>query len=190
MHVSQRCWLCPDLGGRDTKSRLDCALLVASTPKRATIVGELVAVFTIAGYYNDLFVGVVGCRPERRDDGKQRLYVAVLAVLPAYRGLGLGTKMLNSVLEQLPKHDQYVEVYLHVHTPNTRAAALYERLGFENVGVIKGYYTAAELAPPDCVLLRYMVGDAEPTVDLQHGGLGAPVAVIPEATAASASAAE
>jgi ribosomal protein S18 acetylase RimI-like enzyme len=142
---------------------------------------------TIAGYYNNLFVGVVGCRPERRADGKQRLYVAVLAVLPAYRGLGIGTKMLQSVLDELPKHEEYVEVYLHVHTPNTRAVALYERLGFQNVGVIKGYYTAAELTPPDCVLLRFTVGDAAPTVDLEHGGLGAPVPVVPTTAAAASS---
>ncbi len=134
----------------------------------------------LAGYYNNLFVGVVGCRPERRPDGKQRLYVAVLGVLAAYRGRGLGTKLLQSVIDAVPSHDDVVEVYLHVHTANPRAVALYEKVGFENVGVIKGYYSAAALTPPDCVLLRKVFGDAEPSVSIEHGGLGAPAPVAAE----------
>ncbi|KAA0158947.1 hypothetical protein FNF31_05117 [Cafeteria roenbergensis] len=136
--------------------------------------------FTHACYYNNLFVGVVGCRPERRPDGKQRLYVAVLGVLAAYRGRGLGTKLLQSVIDAVPSHDDVVEVYLHVHTANPRAVALYEKVGFENVGVIKGYYSAAALTPPDCVLLRKVFGDAEPSVSIEHGGLGAPAPVAAE----------
>ena len=130
---------------------------------------------SFAGYFNNLLVGVIGCRPEKREDGKERLYVAVLAVLAAYRGLSIGTQMVQSVLDALPSHPDVAEVYLHVHVTNSGAIRFYERLGFENVGVIKGYYASAELSPPDCVLLRYMVGEGSaPSVDLEHGGLGAP----------------
>lgn len=135
-----------------------------------------------AAYFDDLFVGVIGCRPEMRPDGKQRLYVAVLAVLAPYRGLGVGSRLMTSVLDELPKHPEVVEVYLHVHTPNTRAIAFYERLGFDNVGVIHGYYP--DLDPTTCVLLRRLVSpDVTPSVTLERGGAGAPLPPTPAAGA-------
>jgi N-alpha-acetyltransferase 50 len=143
-------------------------LLSPSPPPRDAV--------SLAGYFNNLLVGVIGCRPEKREDGKERLYVAVLAVLAAYRGLGLGSRLVNSVIESLESHPDVAELYLHVHVTNAGAIRFYERLGFENVGVIKDYYASAELSPPDCVLLRRVVGEGvAPSVDLAHGGLGAPV---------------
>lgn len=116
----------------------------------------------------------MGSRPEKRPDGKQRLYIAAIAVLAAYRGLGLGSQLMQSVVDAAKTDETVTELYLHVHTSNTRAVTFYERLGFENVGVIAGYYAAAGLTPPDCVLLRMCLDGAEPTVDLAHGGMGAP----------------
>ena len=44
-----------------------------------------------AAYYDDIFVGTVGCRVEPIDGTPhKRLYIAVLAVLAPYRDRGIG----------------------------------------------------------------------------------------------------
>ncbi len=43
-----------------------------------------------AAFYNDIFVGVVGCQVETAADGSKKLYIMALAVLAAYRGYGVG----------------------------------------------------------------------------------------------------
>ena len=51
-----------------------------------------------------------------------------IALLPAYRNQGIGTKLLNSLIEEARTH--YPAISLSVSTDNP-AARLYQRLGFE-----------------------------------------------------------
>jgi ribosomal protein S18 acetylase RimI-like enzyme len=57
------------------------------------------------------------------------LYLAHLGVLPALRGVGVGTRLVEALLERRDPtlHDL---VALDVAVTNPRAEALYERLGF------------------------------------------------------------
>ena len=61
-----------------------------------------------------------------------------MGLLPEFRGQGLGSKLMESVLEHA-KHFGLEKVELHVYTSNTPAIALYKKFGFEQEGLIKKY---------------------------------------------------
>lgn len=54
-----------------------------------------------------------------------------ISLLPEYRGQGVGTRLLQALLDRLEK-DGYARASLSVQTAN-RAKKLYERLGFETI---------------------------------------------------------
>ncbi|XP_039017783.1 N-alpha-acetyltransferase 50-like [Hibiscus syriacus] len=55
--------------------------------------------FTKLAYYSDICVGSIACRMEKKDGGAICVYIMTLGVLAPYRGLRIGTKLLNHVLE-------------------------------------------------------------------------------------------
>ncbi len=61
-----------------------------------------------------------------------------MGLLPEYRGQGLGSKLLSSVLDHAKK-TELEKVELHVYTSNIPAVALYKKFGFEQEGLIKRY---------------------------------------------------
>lgn len=65
--------------------------------------------------------------------------LANLAIKPAMRGKGLGTRLLGRVVEVA--REQGVEtMYLEVRESNAAALELYRRFGFSQVGLRRGYY--------------------------------------------------
>lgn len=62
-----------------------------------------------------------------------------IAVDKKLRGVGLGKKLLSSVLCEM-KEDGINEVFLEVRSTNQGAIALYKSVGFEEIGIRKGYY--------------------------------------------------
>ena len=56
-----------------------------------------------------------------------------IALYQAYCGLGIGTAMLETVL-RIAKETGYEQAELEVMSANTKAAALYEKLGFQRYG--------------------------------------------------------
>ena len=62
-----------------------------------------------------------------------------IAVDKKLRGAGLGKKLLSSVLCEM-KEDGINEVFLEVRSTNQGAIALYKSVGFEEIGIRKGYY--------------------------------------------------
>ena len=86
-----------------------------------------------------------------------RLYVARLeteivlidiALLPAYRGGGIGSQLLDDLLASA--HKDGLPVTLHVE-PGSRARRLYERMGFESRGVSGPYESMVRPARPAAV---------------------------------------
>ena len=76
--------------------------------------------------------------------------IASVCVDPAYRRLGGGTKLLQTLLMQA-RLSGAQNVYLEVRASNRAAQKLYRGAGFECIGVRKRYYTNPS---EDAVLMR------------------------------------
>lgn len=101
-------------------------------------------------YYNDIVVGAVCCRLEQTEN-ERRLYIMTLGCLFQYRRLGIGTKMLEHVLDYAQKKG-IDNIYLHVQINNTGAIEFYQKFGFEIVDTKEGYYKKIE--PSSALILR------------------------------------
>ena len=65
--------------------------------------------------------------------------VTNVAIMPEYRGKGIGTKMLETYIGVL-KEQGITAMTLEVRPSNTAAIGLYHKFGFRSVGLRKGYY--------------------------------------------------
>ncbi|ABN68677.2 peptide N-acetyl transferase [Scheffersomyces stipitis CBS 6054] len=81
------------------------------------------------------------------------VYVESFAVLEAYRGLGIGERLLK-FLEEETKKKFIHEIVFHVHIDNTAAVEWYEKHGFaKSEEVLKDYYKDQGLSNPDAFIL-------------------------------------
>jgi ribosomal-protein-alanine N-acetyltransferase len=78
-----------------------------------------------------------------------------VAVHPDFRRQGLGEAALKLVFKQVRERDAK-HVMLEVRTSNTPALTLYRKLGFEIIGVRKGYYTNPS---EDAFVMRLSLGE-------------------------------
>ncbi|MBO5657957.1 MAG: ribosomal protein S18-alanine N-acetyltransferase [Duodenibacillus sp.] len=74
-----------------------------------------------------------------------------IAVDPAYQGRGYGKALLAHTLE-LTKRRAALKMHLEVRVGNSRARAMYEKAGFVQVGLRKGYYPC-DTGREDAVLM-------------------------------------
>jgi N-alpha-acetyltransferase 50 len=116
-------------------------------------------------YCSSSAVGTVCCRLEKdaKDSGNKRskLYIMTLGVLAPYRRLGIGSKLLEYVLDEICANKKYKDlrqVYLHVQVSNDAAIEFYRKHGFEVTERIEGYYRRIE--PADCFILTRHVNQA------------------------------
>lgn len=63
-----------------------------------------------------------------------------LAVLPAFRRRGIAEKLTVALIEEAQRLNLQL-VTLEVRVSNTPASNLYRKMGFEEVGVRRGYYS-------------------------------------------------
>ncbi|XP_040126288.2 N-alpha-acetyltransferase 50 isoform X2 [Ictidomys tridecemlineatus] len=85
-------------------------------------VGELAKL----AYFNDIAVGAVCCRVDHSQNQK-RLYIMTLGCLAPYRRLGIGTKMLNHVLNICEKDGTFDNIYLAFHNLDENICIKYLR---------------------------------------------------------------
>ena len=104
-------------------------------------------------YYNDIVVGAVCCRIDHdQQQANKKLYIMTLGCLAPYRRLGIGTLMLNHVMDIVEKEGNIDSVFLHVQVNNKEALGFYKRFGFEVVETKEKYYKRIE--PADAHVLQ------------------------------------
>ncbi|MDO9113796.1 MAG: ribosomal protein S18-alanine N-acetyltransferase [Polaromonas sp.] len=90
--------------------------------------------------------------------GVDELHLLNITVAPAWQGQGHG-QALMAVLQQHAQHQGLAMLWLEVRESNQGARALYRRLGFEEVGLRRGYYPAA-VRREDAVVMRLALSEA------------------------------
>jgi ribosomal-protein-alanine N-acetyltransferase len=93
----------------------------------------------IAGYAGMLFV-----------PGGLQADVLTIAVRESRWGLGIGSALLDALIEAARERD-CAEVFLEVRADNPRAHGLYQRRGFAEIGVRRGYYKPSGV---DAIVMR------------------------------------
>lgn len=81
-------------------------------------------------------VGFIGA-----DDVGGEVYISNVAVSGEYRRQGIGSMLIGAMLGYCRDTDAQF-ITLEVRLSNTPAVKLYEKAGFENVGVRKNFYSA------------------------------------------------
>jgi [ribosomal protein S18]-alanine N-acetyltransferase len=76
--------------------------------------------------------------------------VLTIAVARTYWGRGIGSALLGELL-QAARERGCAEVFLEVREDNPRARGLYQRRGFEEIGVRRGYYQPSGV---DAIVMR------------------------------------
>jgi ribosomal-protein-alanine N-acetyltransferase len=87
--------------------------------------------------------------------GAGEAHVLNVCVREEYRGRGLARKVLLYLLDRA-RNAGMLEAFLEVRPSNTAAARLYDSLGFEQVGVRRGYYQATNGREDAAVLRRIL----------------------------------
>ena len=94
-------------------------------------------------------VGYIMCRIETGLPSLKPLelrkigHIISIAVLPQYRGRGIGHSLIRRALEAMSRR-KAKECYLEVRVSNTTAINLYKKLGFKITKTIRGYYADGE----------------------------------------------
>ncbi|MFT2815277.1 ribosomal protein S18-alanine N-acetyltransferase [Leifsonia sp. A12D58] len=86
--------------------------------------------------------------------------IQTIAVHEDARGQGLGRVLMQSLITEAQKRGAR-EIFLEVRADNPTAQGLYQRLGFEEVGIRRGYYQPDNV---DAVVMRLHI--LEPTTTL------------------------
>ncbi|MFE2723676.1 ribosomal protein S18-alanine N-acetyltransferase [Kitasatospora sp. NPDC059327] len=84
--------------------------------------------------------------------------VQTIAVDRRHQGTGLGAVLLADLIREAARRD-CAELLLEVRVDNPRAQRLYERFGFEAVGIRRGYYQPAGI---DALVMRLDHPSTEP----------------------------
>lgn len=85
--------------------------------------------------------------------------VQTIAAARDYWGTGLGARLLTALLTAATDFECH-EVLLEVRVDNDRARRLYERFGFETIGLRRGYYQPGNV---DALVMRRPAGHAPDT---------------------------
>ena len=86
--------------------------------------------------------------------GVEELHLLNLTVTPAHQGRGYA-RVLLAHLADTGRRLGAAQLWLEVRESNVRARTLYERWGFDAVGLRKGYYPAAHGQREHAVVMRW-----------------------------------
>jgi ribosomal-protein-alanine N-acetyltransferase len=86
--------------------------------------------------------------------GAGEAHILNICVAPAEQGQGIGRKMLENLIEVARGRAE--TMFLEVRPSNTVAIALYENMGFNEIGIRKGYYQS-EHGREDAIMLAMQI---------------------------------
>ncbi len=92
--------------------------------------------------------------------GAGEAHILDVCIRDEYRCRGFARKILLYLLDRARTAGMY-EAFLEVRPSNIAAARLYHSLGFEQVGVRRGYYQATVGREDAAVLRRILIADAK-----------------------------
>jgi [ribosomal protein S18]-alanine N-acetyltransferase len=92
--------------------------------------------------------------------GAGEAHILNVCIHDEYRGRGFARKVLVYLLDRARTSGMY-EAFLEVRPSNTAAARLYHSMGFEQVGVRRGYYQASVGREDAAVLRRVLSPEAK-----------------------------
>ncbi len=92
--------------------------------------------------------------------GAGEAHILNVCIRDDYRGRGFARKLLSYLLERA-RAGGMREAFLEVRPSNTAAARLYHSMGFEQVGMRRGYYQATVGREDAAVLRRVLTQDVK-----------------------------
>lgn len=115
-------------------------------------------------------VGLLGYAGLLAPAGSGQGDIQTIAVAPAARGMGLGRGLMHALITQARRR-HVAELFLEVRADNAIARALYDSLGFRQIGVRRGYYQPDGV---DAITMRLEVPAAvtRPAASGAHAALG------------------
>ncbi|MDZ7812748.1 MAG: ribosomal protein S18-alanine N-acetyltransferase [Ideonella sp.] len=111
--------------------------------------------------------------------GFEEMHLLNITIKPEARGRGHALSLLNHLAER-SREARVHSLWLEVRRSNERARAVYQRWGFAEMGVRRGYYPAAGGQREDAVLMSWRVmeppglGAAQPAPRGDQENLGRP----------------
>lgn len=84
--------------------------------------------------------------------GPAEMHLLNITVAPAHQGQGHAWYMLDALVDAA-RAEGALQLWLEVRQGNRRAREVYERYGFENVGVRRRYYPAAGGTREDAIVM-------------------------------------
>jgi [ribosomal protein S18]-alanine N-acetyltransferase len=107
-----------------------------------------------AGYLAEVMLGPAGevIAYQVAMQGVDEVHLLNLTVAPTHWGQGLGRHLLDRLAHHA-RRAAAAAVWLEVRQSNTRARRIYERYGFVQVGVRRGYYPGPQGSREDAVVM-------------------------------------
>jgi ribosomal-protein-alanine N-acetyltransferase len=94
--------------------------------------------------------------------GAGEAHILNVCVREEFRSRGFGRRLLEHLLERAAASG-VAEAFLEVRPSNLSAIRLYQHLGFEQIGIRRGYYQATDGREDAIVLKRELPASSKPT---------------------------
>jgi ribosomal protein S18 acetylase RimI-like enzyme len=107
-------------------------------------------------YYNDIIVGAISWKYDLIE-GHRAVYIMTITVFEDYKRYGIGTQLLQELINIHKDMKEIDFIYLHVQINNELALSFYTKNKFEIVKTIKDYYT--DIEPKDAYLVKLKLRD-------------------------------
>ncbi|OWW20697.1 ribosomal protein S18-alanine N-acetyltransferase [Noviherbaspirillum denitrificans] len=120
--------------------------------------------WTRGNFLDSLYSGYEAWTLRETDGALAGYFLVMLAVDEAHllnisvrrdlHGKGVGRLQLDKIVA-VTKEKSMTSILLEVRPSNHRALAVYKQYGFEQIGVRKGYYPAADNTREDAIVMRF-----------------------------------